>query len=161
FRSWTRTRPSSASGTARPPAGAGPHERPPCRDPSTASAVRSIPGCSRGGRHPGRSERSGLRADVGSEATRQPTGRHDVDLPAKQLRDLLEEAAQRQDGPAGLYVHEEVDVAVRSRVTAGPRPEHPYVVNPIAARDAEDVVTALAQLGHGHPATDATPPPAR
>jgi hypothetical protein len=80
----------------------------------------------------------------------KPACSEHVDLSAKQRFQVDLELRVVEQAPAELEVHEDVDVTVRTRLSAGHGSEHADVAGAMALSDGQDLVTGLQKRVNIH-----------
>jgi hypothetical protein len=79
--------------------------------------------------------------DTITEVWTKPPRTDHVDLSAKQSFQVNLELGMVEEAPAELEVHEDVDVTVRARLSAGHGSEHSDVAGAMLPSDGEDFLT--------------------
>lgn len=74
--------------------------------------------------------------------------REHVYAAAEQIFQVLAQADEVEQRPILFHVHEEIQVAVRTRFPAGLGPEDPDVPSAVSRGDAQDVRSAPLKIGH-------------
>jgi alkanesulfonate monooxygenase SsuD/methylene tetrahydromethanopterin reductase-like flavin-dependent oxidoreductase (luciferase family) len=87
--------------------------------------------------------------DLTADPRLETAHRHDVHVQAEQRLEVGLEAAQIEEGAAGLHLHQEVDVARVVGLAAGDGPEHPDVTRAVKGGDPHEVVPPAPDQLHG------------
>ena len=97
---------------------------------------------------PGRlSYRDGLLQDPVANSLAQGTLTHNVHLSAKQGLKFAHHSRVVQQGYARLKPHQEVNVAVRTRLTPRYRPEDTDIAGTISFSDSQDILSLFSEKG--------------
>ena len=95
---------------------------------------------------------------------RRPPDFDHIDRAAQSFFEVDDQLGQVKNRSAWIEGDEEIDVAVRTRITTRDGPEYPNITGSVAAANCHDLVTLLAKLMQGEGlatrrASPASPPP--
>ena len=92
------------------------------------------------------SQRDGLREYAIPQQGIQAAFSHDLYLPAERLSEVKSETGWEPGGGFGSGVHQEIDVAIRSVLSAGDRAEDSHVARAVASSDRIDLGPLPSEL---------------